>query len=105
MSLDSKTVAHIAMLARIKVPEAELAALAKELSGIMTWIEQLNEVDTKNVEPMSSVSDVTLPQREDKVTDGGIAEKILANAPGGAVYIEPTDKNAGGFFTVPKVVE
>ena len=51
------------------------------------------------------VSDVTLPQREDKVTDGGIAEKILANAPGGAVYIEPTDKNAGGFFTVPKVVE
>lgn len=105
MSLDSKTVAHIAMLARIKVPEAELAALATELSGIMTWIEQLNEVDTKNVEPMSSVSDVTLPQREDKVTDGGIAEKILANAPGGAVYVEPTDKNAGGFFTVPKVVE
>jgi aspartyl-tRNA(Asn)/glutamyl-tRNA(Gln) amidotransferase subunit C len=105
MSLDSKTVAHIAMLARIKVPEAELNALATELSGIMTWIEQLNEVDTKNVEPMSSVSDVTLPQREDKVTDGGIAEKILANAPGGAVYIEPTDKNAGGFFTVPKVVE
>jgi aspartyl-tRNA(Asn)/glutamyl-tRNA(Gln) amidotransferase subunit C len=105
MSLDSKTVAHIAMLARIKVPEAELNVLAQELSGIMTWIEQLNEVDTKNVEPMSSVSDVTLPQREDKVTDGGIAEKILANAPGGAVYIEPTDKNAGGFFTVPKVVE
>ena len=105
MSLDSKTVAHIATLARIKVPEAELAALANELSGIMTWIEQLNEVDTKNVEPMSSVSDVTLPQREDKVTDGGIAEKILANAPGGAVYIEQTDKNAGGFFTVPKVVE
>ena len=57
------------------------------------------------VEPMSSVSDVTLPQREDKVTDGGIAEKILANAPGGAVYIDPTDKSAGGFFTVPKVVE
>ena len=54
---------------------------------------------------MSSVSDVTLPQREDKVTDGGIAEKILANAPGGAVYVDPTDKNAGGFFTVPKVVE
>ena len=105
MSLDSKTVAHIAMLARIKVPEAELAALATELSGIMTWIEQLNEVDTADVEPLASVSDVTLPMREDKVTDGGVAEKVLANAPGGAVYIDPTDRNAGGFFTVPKVVE
>jgi aspartyl-tRNA(Asn)/glutamyl-tRNA(Gln) amidotransferase subunit C len=105
MSLDKDTVARIARLARLKVPDEELAPLAGELSGILAWIEQLNEVDTKNVEPMSSVSDVTLPQREDKVTDGGIAEKILANAPGGAVYIEPTDKNAGGFFTVPKVVE
>jgi len=83
MSLDKEAVARIARLARLKVPDEEL----------------------KNVEPMSSVSDVTLPMREDKVTDGGIAEKILANAPGGAVYIEPTDKNAGGFFTVPKVVE
>jgi aspartyl-tRNA(Asn)/glutamyl-tRNA(Gln) amidotransferase subunit C len=105
MSLDKDTVARIARLARLKVPDEELAPLADELSGIFAWIEQLNEVDTKNVEPMSSVSDVALPQREDKVTDGGIAEKILANAPGGAVYIEPTDKNAGGFFTVPKVVE
>jgi aspartyl/glutamyl-tRNA(Asn/Gln) amidotransferase, C subunit len=105
MSLDSKTVAHIATLARIKVPEAELAALASELSGIMTWIEQLNEVDTKDVAPLASVSDVTLPMREDKVTDGGIAEKVLANAPGGAVYIDPSDSHAGGFFTVPKVVE
>ena len=80
-------------------------ALAGELSGILAWIEQLNEVDTGGVEPLASVSDVTLPMRQDKVTDGGVAEKILANAPGGAVYIEPTDKNAGGFFTVPKVVE
>ena len=79
--------------------------LANELNGIMSWIEQLNEVDTKNVEPLASVSDVTLPMREDKVTDGGVAEKVLANAPGGAVYIDPTEKNAGGFFTVPKVVE
>jgi aspartyl-tRNA(Asn)/glutamyl-tRNA(Gln) amidotransferase subunit C len=62
-------------------------------------------VDTANVEPLASVSDVTLPMREDKVTDGGVAEKVLANAPGGAVYIDPTDRNAGGFFTVPKVVE
>jgi aspartyl-tRNA(Asn)/glutamyl-tRNA(Gln) amidotransferase subunit C len=105
MSLDKDTVARIARLARLKVPEEELGPLAGELSGILAWIEQLNEVDTRNVEPLSSVSDVTLPLREDKVTDGHIAEKILANAPGGAVYIEPTDKNAGGFFAVPKVVE
>jgi aspartyl-tRNA(Asn)/glutamyl-tRNA(Gln) amidotransferase subunit C len=95
MSLDSKTVAHIAMLARIKVPEAELAHLAKELSGIMTWIEQLNEVDTTGVEPMSGVLHRNLPQREDKITDGGYPDKILLNAP------DP----AHGFFTVPKVVE
>ena len=105
MSLDKEAVARIARLARLKVPEEELGALAGELSGILAWIEQLNEVDTKNIEPMSSVSDVTLPMRQDKVTDGGIAGKVLANAPGGAVYIDPDDRNAGGFFTVPKVVE
>ena len=105
MSLDKETVARIARLARLKVPDEELEPLAGELSGILAWIEQLNEVDTKDVEPLASVSDVTLPMREDKVTDGGIAEKVLANAPGGAVYIDPTDKHAGGFFTVPKVVE
>lgn len=95
MSLDSKTVAHIAMLARIKVPEAERGALAQELSGIMTWIEQLNEVDTTGVEPMSGVLHRNLPQREDVITDGGYPDKILANAPDAA----------HGFFTVPKVVE
>src|SRR3954469_20597766 len=105
MALDKDTVARIARLARLNVPEDELAPLASELSGIFAWIEQLNEVDTKDVEPLSSVSDVTLPMREDKVTDGGVAEKVLANAPGGAVFIDPTDRNAGGFFTVPKVVE
>lgn len=105
MSLDKDTVARIARLARLKVPEEELAPLASELSGIMSWIEQLNEVDTNNVEPMSSVSDVTLPMRQDRVADGGIAAKVLANAPGGAVYLDPSDRNAGGFFTVPKVVE
>jgi len=105
MSLDKDMVARIARLARLKVPEEELGPLAGELSGIFAWIEQLNEVDTANVEPLSSVSEVTLPLRADKVTDGGIAGKVLANAPGGAVYIEPDDKNAGGFFTAPKVVE
>lgn len=105
MSIDVETVAKIARLARLKVPEADRPQLAQELSGILSWIEQLNEVDTSGVEPLSSVSDVTLPLREDKVTDGGIAAKVLANAPGGAVFIEPGDPNAGGFFTVPKVVE
>ena len=105
MSLDKETVARIARLARLKVPDEELEPLAGELSGILAWIEQLNEVDTSNMAPLASVSDVTLPMREDKVTDGGIAEKVLANAPGGAVYIDPDDKHAGGFFTVPKVVE
>ncbi len=105
MSLDKETVARVARLARLKVPDEELEPLAGELSGILAWIEQLNEVDTNNVAPLASVSDVTLPMRADKVTDGGIAEKILANAPGGAVYVDPADKKAGGFFTVPKVVE
>ncbi|MDI1284049.1 MAG: Asp-tRNA(Asn)/Glu-tRNA(Gln) amidotransferase subunit GatC [Reyranella sp.] len=105
MALDKDTVARIARLARLKVPDEELGTLAGELSGIFAWIEQLNEVDTRNIEPLSSVSDVTLPMRADKVTDGGIAAKVLANAPGGAVYIDSSDKNAGGFFTVPKVVE
>jgi len=105
MSLDKDAVARIARLARLKVPEEELGPLAGELSGILAWIEQLSEVDTANVEPMSSVSEITLPMRQDKVTDGGIAGKILANAPGGAVYVDPSDKNAGGFFAVPKVVE
>jgi len=94
MALDKDTVARIARLARLNVPEEELAPLAGETG-----------VDTKGVEPLSSVSNVTLPLRADKVTDGGIAAKVLANAPGGAVYIDSTDKNAGGFFTVPKVVE
>ena len=105
MALDKDTVARIARLARLNVPEDELTPLAGELSGIFAWIEQLNEVDTANVAQLSSVSAVTLPLRADKVTDGGIAAKVLANAPGGAVYVEPSDKNAGGFFTVPKVVE
>ena len=105
MSVDNATVRRIATLARIRMDDAEVTKMVGELNGILGWIEQLNEVDTKNVEPLSSISEVTLPMRADKVTDGGIAEKVLANAPGGAVYIDPTDKNAGGFFTVPKVVE
>ncbi len=95
MALDRDTVANIAALARIRVAEEELDHLAGELSTILTWVEQLNEVDTAEVEPMTSVVAVTLPRREDEVTDGGRRDDVLANAPAAA----------HGFFTVPKVVE
>jgi len=93
--LDKATVAHIAALARIRLSEAELDSLADELSHILTWMEQLNEVDTSGVAPMASVMAAGLPMREDEVTDGGRREEILANAP----------RTAHGFFVVPKVIE
>jgi aspartyl-tRNA(Asn)/glutamyl-tRNA(Gln) amidotransferase subunit C len=105
MSLDKQTVARIARLARLKVPEEELQGLAGELSGIMDWIEQLNSVDTSSVDPMTSVADLSLPMRLDKVTEAGNPARVLANAPGGAVYLEAGNADAGGFFVVPKVVE
>ena len=105
MSLDKQTVARIARLARLKVPEEELQGLAGELSGIMDWIEQLNSVDTSSIEPMTSVAELTLPMRQDRVTEGGHPARVLANAPGGAVYLESGNADAGGFFVVPKVVE
>ena len=95
MSLDEATVARIARLARIAVPEEELAPLATELSHILEWIEQLNEVDTDGVPPMTSVVAMKLPWREDRVTDGGRPEDILANAP----------ERQDGYFVVPKVIE
>jgi len=95
MSLDKDTVKQIAYLARIRVSDDKLAPLAGELSSILDWIEQLQELDTDGVEPMASVSDVTLPQRKDAVTDGNCQAAVLRNAP------DPED----GFFTVPKVVE
>ena len=95
MALDKATVAHIAALARIRLSEAELDSLADELSHILTWMEQLNEVDTSGVAPMASVMAAGLPMREDEVTDGGRREEILANAP----------RTAHGFFVVPKVIE
>ena len=95
MALDKETVARIATLARIKVSPEEREALAQDLSGILAWIEQLNEVSTGGVEPMASVAEMTLKMREDVVTDGGRREEILANAP----------QQAKGFFVVPKVVE
>jgi aspartyl-tRNA(Asn)/glutamyl-tRNA(Gln) amidotransferase subunit C len=95
MALDKAAVAHIAALARIRLSEAELDSLADELSHILTWMEQLNEVDTSGVAPMASVMAAGLPMREDEVTDGGRREEILANAP----------RTAHGFFVVPKVIE
>ncbi len=95
MSIDAATVRKVAKLARIREPEERLEPLAQEISRIMAWIEQLNEVDTDGVEPMTSAVSVPMPMREDVVTEGGDAAKILANAP-------KTDR---GFFVVPKVVE
>ncbi len=95
MALDKATVRTIAFLARIKVPEEDLEHLAGELSNILGWVEQLGEVDTDGVEPMTSGAETTLPQREDSVTDGDARDQVLANAP------EAED----GFYAVPKVLE
>jgi aspartyl-tRNA(Asn)/glutamyl-tRNA(Gln) amidotransferase subunit C len=95
MALDKATVARIAALARIKLPPSEQEHLAQELSTILGWIEQLGEIDTAGVEPMSSVAQMRLPMREDEITDGDCRDAILENAP----------EAARGFFVVPKVVE
>lgn len=95
MAIDKDTARRVAHLARIAVAEADLDHLATELSGILGFMEQLNEVDIAGVEPMTSVTPMTLQWREDVVTDGGIRDKVLGNAPDAR----------GGFFTVPKVVE
>jgi aspartyl-tRNA(Asn)/glutamyl-tRNA(Gln) amidotransferase subunit C len=99
MSLDKATVARIATLARIKVADRDLDKMVGELQHILSWVEQLNAVDTSGVEPMTSAVEVTLPMRDDVVTDGGYPDKILANAS------EAVPAGEGGFFTVPKVVE
>ena len=95
MSVDLPTVRRIAALARIAVTEEEAHALVPELNGILDWVEQLGEVDCDGIEPMTAVTPNTLRLREDVVTDGGVRDKILANAPDAK----------GGFFTVPKVIE
>ena len=95
MSLDKDTVRRIAMLAQLRVPDEDLEPMAGELNNILGWIEQLDEVDTDGVEPMTSVSDFRPELRADVVNDGGDAERALANAP----------ENANGFFVVPKVID
>jgi aspartyl-tRNA(Asn)/glutamyl-tRNA(Gln) amidotransferase subunit C len=95
MSLDPATVRRIAALARIRVEESEIAGLQRELNGILGWIEQLNEVDVDGVEPLTGAAQMALKTRPDEVTDGGIPDAVLANAP----------DRAGNYFAVPKVVE
>jgi aspartyl-tRNA(Asn)/glutamyl-tRNA(Gln) amidotransferase subunit C len=95
MPLDKDTVRKIATLARVKVAEDSLESLAGELNNILGWVEQLSEVDTEGVAPMTSVVATELIQRADTVNDGGRVEEIIANAP----------EEAQQFFVVPKVIE
>ncbi len=95
MSLDAATVRRIAKLARIRVNDEEVSTLQNELNAILGYVEQLGEVNVDGVEPLSGGAQMALRQREDKLTDGDMAEKILANAP----------DRIGNFFAVPKVVE
>ncbi len=95
MSIDKDTAAKVAKLARIKVEEADLPALADEFNAVLGFIEQLSEVDVEGVEPMVSVTPMRLPRRVDEITDGGQQAKVLANAPDARE----------GFFAVPKVVD
>ncbi|MEY8840475.1 Asp-tRNA(Asn)/Glu-tRNA(Gln) amidotransferase subunit GatC [Cribrihabitans sp. XS_ASV171] len=95
MSIDQSTAAKVAKLARIKVEEDALPALASEFNAILGFIEQLEEVDVEGVEPMVSVTPMRLKRRADVVTDGNQQEKVLSNAPDARE----------GFFAVPKVVE
>ena len=95
MSISAERAAKVAKLARIHVERNELPALSREFNAILEFIEQLGEVDVKDVEPMTSVTPMRLKRREDKVTDGGMQGEILSNAPDARE----------GFFAVPKVVE
>lgn len=95
MSVDQATVRRVAKLARIKVPEDNVARLEAELNGILGWIEQLNEVDVTNVPPLTSVVSMKMKKRKDVVTDGHIPKDVVKNAPA-----EEDD-----YFLVPKVIE
>ncbi len=95
MAIDIDTARRVAKLARIRVEEERLPQLAEQLSGILGFMEQLNEVDVTGVEPMTSVTPMRLKRRKDGVTDGEMAARVLKNAPDARE----------GFFAVPKVVE
>jgi len=95
MSVDAATVKRIGRLARIRIEDNEVSAYQEELNAILGFVEQLEEVDVTGVEAMTSVTPMTLRRRDDVITDGGYADKIVSNAP-------LTEDN---FFMVPKVVE
>ncbi len=95
MAIDNETVKRIAFLSRLKVDDDKIDATKEEFNKILSWIEELNEINTDNVEPLISVNDTTLRLREDEITDGNYQEAVLANAP---------DKEYD-YFAVPKVVE
>ncbi len=95
MQVDEATVRRIARLARIKITDAEAKGLETELTQILQWVEQLDEVDTSKVEPMTRVVPIALKQRDDTVSDGEMAEAVTANAP----------MKEDSFFVVPKVVD
>lgn len=95
MAVDKETVRKVARLARLAVADERLEPMTRELNGILKWVEQLQEIDTKDVPPMTSVVTMKLKMRDDVVTDGGYAADLMKNAPDGE----------DDFFTVPKVVE
>ncbi len=95
MAIDNQTVKRVASLAHLKIEDDKLDATKEEFNKILNWVEQLNEVDTSNVEPMFCVNGGEVPEREDEVTDGNIKEAVLKNAP----------MQEFGYFAVPKVVE
>ncbi|MCQ2734726.1 MAG: Asp-tRNA(Asn)/Glu-tRNA(Gln) amidotransferase subunit GatC [Alphaproteobacteria bacterium] len=95
MAIDNETVKKVAFLARLKIEDEKIEATKEEFNKILAWIEELNEINTDNVEPLISVNDISLRLREDEVSDGHQPQAVLENAPA-AEY---------GYFAVPKVVE
>ena len=95
MSVNESQVRHVAKLARLALSDAEIDKMVPELNNILGWVEQLGEVDTDGVEPLTAVIDLKLRLRDDVVTDGDVRDKVLANAPDAQ----------HGFFAVPKVIE
>ena len=95
MKIDKNTTLKIAKLCRVRVKEEEIEELSLQLSSILDWVEQLNEVNTENIEPLSNVSSSTLPLRKDKAISQDQSKEILSNAP----------ENIENYFVVPKVVE
>ncbi len=95
MSLTKQDISKIAKLARIRIEESEQQFYAEQISGILKWVEQLNDVDTSTTPQMVSVADIELPRRKDEATDGNRQDEVLRNAPGADF----------GCFSVPKVIE